>query len=182
MKRALTAISFLALAPLLMAAGGDAPGTNVTIGNKPTFMAIVLVDPHMAAGDRRSPSTCGNLRSDVTSTAKQATIQLLDTRGNLLSQAQFKVRPEFKLYRGCKTKDSQFPDPDGLTAQRFGNNRPLSEWIPLPTVNFLFSSQGIVVNESNVPVIATDDIITSQCIADPVNPGPLADGGERDGL
>jgi hypothetical protein len=169
MKRALTAISFVALAPLLMGAGGDnpLPGT-ATISNKPTFIVNVQMDPHMAAGDPRSPETCGNLRSDVTSTAKQATIQLRDSRGNLLSQAQFKVLPEVTLYRGC--------DAD-LTNNRFGN-RPLSDWIPLPTVHFLFSSQGIVVNESNVPVIVEDDIIASECIDDPVNRGPFFDGGE----
>ncbi len=161
MKRIAMAVGVIALMPLLMGAGGSNPGvpTGSKIGG-PQFDAIVVLDPHAAAGDQ------GNQLGDITTRAKQATIRIsrnTDTAGAMFDIPNF----GFPLFRGCDL---------GLTEKRF-LLVPLTNWIPEAVVNAMFSAVGItVVPGTNDPVIVRIDY--AACTSDPDNPGPVTDGGD----
>lgn len=137
MNRLLKFVAPVLLAPLLMAAGGDAPlpapqpGETFKFTND-LFIASILVDPH---NEGASPS------------AKMARIQIFNKqRSRLLGSAEFKVLPNKEFGRGCILSDVGFPD---LTAARFifdpasGSPIGLDSWVPEATVRHLFEPLGI---------------------------------------
>lgn len=156
MRRTVTVLTVMALAPLLMGGGGPNPGVpaNKSITG-PAVSGIVVMDPHQV------PVT--------PPTAKQASIRL--QKGNLTSGAVFNVPPTFLLFRGCDL--SRTTERFVITADR---ENKLRDWIPEAIVTQLFADLGIAVSPTNVPVIT--DVDRAVCTADPENPGPISDGGD----
>jgi hypothetical protein len=161
MRRIVMMLALMGAAPLLLGAGGAAPG--VPSGNRvggPTYQVAVVVDPHAAADDFANA-----LGTDVTSRAKQASIRLyLNTR---TTGALFDIpRLGFPLFRGCDL---------ALTDDRF-RYVPLANWIPAAVLTELFEQLGEPIGPAYTPVITR--ILQASCTDDPANPGPIADGGD----
>jgi hypothetical protein len=174
---ALLGLALLAWAPAADAGGGIAPPPPGTVLSKPTFRALIQLDPHNVQGD-----VFGTAGPTPTSTAKQASIQLLDPKkGTLLAEVAFTALPSFPLFLGCDTSATQtrflFRSGDN------GNGAFLNQWVPPAALRALFASQGITTGATNEPVITSiangpvaGGTGTGECIADPRNPGPLTDG------
>jgi hypothetical protein len=148
------------------AAGGfTPPDEGAAIADRPEFRANIMLDPHNAAGD-----LSGDVTDDVTTTAKQASIQLRDPRkGTLLSQVSFRALPNRPFSLGCDIS---------LSANRFlympASAALLSQWVPPAALEHLFGPVGIKVETiTNEPAIV--EILAQQCVSDPRNPGPLSD-------
>jgi hypothetical protein len=174
---ALVGLALMVWTGLALAGGGIAPPPPGTVGSKPTFRALVTLDPHNVEGD-----VFGTAGPTPTSTAKQASIQLLDPKkGTLLAEVAFTALPSFPLFLGCDTS---------MTQARFlfrlgenGNGAFLNQWVPPAALRALFASQGIATGPTNEPVftsIANGAVVNGagvgECIADPRNQGPLSDG------
>lgn len=148
------------------AGGGNAPPLLGEALSGQTYLINVLMDPHMAAGDLVPDGAGGDiaLAFDTTTTAKQAHVQIRDSRrGALLSEASFKVLPGFKLFFGC--------DPS-LTQIRFVNQK-LRAWIPGAVLEYLFRPLGINPDITNVQPVITQVLNgggNGECIPDARNP------------
>lgn len=154
MKRFMMVVGIIALVPLLMGAGGGAPGipSDLKIAG-PTFQASIVLDPH---------------EPGITTRAKQATIRIY--RSNDTAAAMFDIPAiGFPLFRGCDLSK---------TNGRFLQNR-LSSWIPAPALQALFSDVGIGISDTDPvmdPIITR--IVNDNCTSDPDNLGPIPDGGD----
>src|SRR5712692_4174633 len=122
MRRVATVLAVVASLLVLptagaIAGGGSTPPPFPIMVVNPAIGAIILMDPHEAAGDP------GNFQGDVTSTAKQASISLRS--GTITTQASFKILPTFPLFHGCDLS---------LTNLRFlfssANAASLRDWVP----------------------------------------------------
>lgn len=145
MKRIAMVVAIIALMPLLMGAGGGAPG--IPFGTKIaglTFTASVVMDPHEEASG--------------TTTHKQAAIRIY--RSGNTAAAMFHIPVLFPLDHGCDLS---------LTDQRF-RYVTLISWIPEDVLNQLFADLGTGRSSSPLfePIITK--IVNDACTSDPANP------------
>jgi hypothetical protein len=127
--------------------------------------AVIVMDPHMAAGDNPG------IASDVTTRAKQASIRV-QRRNGRSGGALFKVDKLFSLLRGCYLNwtDERFL----YTAKK---STTLYDFIPAPVLKEVFEQIGITPHPlTRRPVIVAVDRVA--CTPDPDNPGPLPNGGD----
>ena len=177
MKRFASVLLVLATWPLLTAGGGVNPPSFSPRADNQVFSATIVLDPHMAAGDPTPFDSNGNgladdvVPHDVTPpSSKHATIYL--RKGGTNVQASFQILPKFALFRGC--------DLD-RTEQRFlftpiTNPATLPAWVPPLELKTLFIPFGVTVSDTVVPAITA--INSKRCLPDPLNPGPITDGGD----
>lgn len=144
MKRFMMVVGIIALVPLLMGAGGGAPG--IPAGTRvvgPTLHATVVLDSH-------DPG--------ATTTAKQATIRITD---NHVSAAAMFTIPAigFPFGAGCDLTK---------TSARF-LNATLISWIPVDVLNQLFTTLGTGRSATLEPVITKVLTDTDACTPDLAN-------------
>ena len=177
MKRVASVLLVVAIWPLLTAGGGvNPPSFSPRVDNQ-VYSATIVMDPHMAQGDP-TPFDYNNnsLRDDVVPhditppSSKHATIYL--RKGGTTAQASFRILPKFALFRGCDLT---------RTEQRFlftpiTNPATLTAWVPPLELKTLFIPFGVTVGDNVVPAITA--IRSARCVDDPLNPGPISDGGD----
>jgi hypothetical protein len=144
MKRFMMVVGIIALVPLLMGAGGGAPG--IPAGTRivgPTLHAKVVLDPH---------------EPGATTTAKQATIRITDN--HLSAAAMFTIPPfGFPFLAGCDLTK---------TSARF-LNLTLISWIPEAVLNQLFTTLGTGRSATLEPMITKVLTDTDACTPDLAN-------------
>jgi hypothetical protein len=144
MKRFMMAVGIIGLVPLLMGAGGAAPGIPAgarVVG--PTLHATVVLDPH---------------EPGATTTAKQATIRITDN--HVGAAAMFTIPAlGFPFLAGCDLTK---------TSARFLNVTLLS-WIPEAVLDQLFTTLGTGRSPTLEPVITKVLTETDGCTPDLAN-------------
>ncbi len=166
-RRLATVFVVVATMPLIMGGGGgfNPPPTGGL--SKASYDAVVVMDPHAKAGEI-PPGTTTPLASDVTTTAKQASIWLFDsskhkgpTAGAVFGIPSTSGPGNFALFQGCVLQLA--PNGEDAMAVRFING-PLTNWIPQAVVEKLFAEIGVTVSGILVIVTEVDDVV---CTDDP---------------
>ena len=161
MRRVLTVLAVVALAPLLVGSGGN-PGLkpNNAQSTGPAVSAVFVMDPYQPViGPSQAFTTTG-----------QATIRV--KKGTTVAGALFVIG--LPLFLGC---DMSFPNDPGRAIERFVNtpikNNKLSDWIPCDVLTELFTNQlGILIGTGFTPIITDVDNVV--CTPDPF---PTLGGG-----
>jgi hypothetical protein len=148
MKRIVMAVGVIVLMPLLMGAGGSAPGipaASKIAGS--TFQANVVIDAH---------------EPGATTTAKQASIRIYQAANTAAAMFDIPLLG-FPFLAGCDLS---------RTDTRFFRVTLIS-WIPEAVLNQLFTELGTGRNASMEPIVTR--IENDACTSDPANP-TTADG------